>query len=110
MKEKIKEINELLEKVALKMDLKVGELVKKIPVMTEETISILKFSLSEKTNESEDEWIKVSPKALLELKGITHPHWEDAYSPQRFNEIIKDADSGVTFAFYWNEGFLCWER
>lgn len=105
-----KKINELLEKVALKMNLKREEVAKKLPVMGEEAISILNFSLLEKTNESETEWVKVSPNTLLELKQVTHPSWEDAYSPQRFKEVISDANAGITFAFYWNEGFLCWER
>lgn len=110
MNKKNKQINELLEKVGLKMNFKREEVAKKLPVFGEEVIKVLNFSLEEKLNESEDEWIKVSPNTLLELKGIVHPNWEDAYSSQRFKEVIEDANSGLTFAFYCNEGFLCWER
>lgn len=110
MNEKNKQINELLEKVALEMNLKIEEVAKKLPVFGEEVIKVLNLSLKEKTNKSEDEWIKVSPNTLLELKGIVHPNWGDAYTPQQFKEVIKDANAGVRFAFYWENGFLCWER
>lgn len=110
MREINKQINELFEKVALKMNLKREEVVKKLPVFGEEVIKVLNFSLEEITNENEDVWIKVSPNTLLELKGIVHPNWNDVYSPQQFKEVIKDANAGVTFTFYWSEGFLCWER
>lgn len=90
------------------MNLKRQEVAKKLPVLSEETIQILEFSLKNKGNQ--DEWINVSANTLIELKGIVHPSWEDAYLPRRFKEVIEDIKADITFAFYWKEGFLCWER
>lgn len=81
----------------------------RLPVLGIESILVLEFSFLEKIND-DTEWIKVSPNTLLELKPITHPNWEDAYSKHRWNEVVNDANLGITFAFYWKDGFLCWER
>lgn len=104
---KTKEINDLLEQIALKMNLSRLEVATKMKVLDDELISILEFSLSEKNNE--DEWIRCSPNSLLALKPIMHPAWDEVYR-YRFKEVASDAKNGITFAFYWKDGFLCWER
>lgn len=109
MNEQNKKINDLLEEVALKMNLQRDEVAKKLPVIDDEIIAALNFSLSAKANES-DKWLPVTPNTLLALKSIMHPKWSDAYSPKEFQNVSADATAGVTFAFYWSDGYLCWER
>jgi len=110
MNEKNKKINELLENIALKMNVSRESVAKKLNVLDDELIQILEFSLLEKDGTSGAEFIKCTPSSLLALKPIMHPEWEDAYSPKRFKEAVNDANNGITFAFYWKDGFLCWER
>jgi len=109
MNEENKKINALLEQIAIKMNTSRPEVSKKLKVLDNELISILEFSLSEKVG-NDDEWIKCSPNSLLALKPIMHPEWDEAYQPRRFKEAANDAKNGITFAFYWKECFLCWER
>ena len=111
MNVKNQQINSLIERIAVKMNLTKQQVAKKLPILDDLTISVLESSLLEKANEgTEDEFIKCNSNVLNNIKGIMHPSWEDAYSPKRLNDALKDYNSGVTFAFYWNDGYLCWER
>jgi len=58
------------------------------------------------------EWVSCSRQSLLAIRPIIHSDWElQIYcDSQELERACADADSGVTFAFYWREGRLCWER
>ena len=99
----------IYDNISSRMNLSKQEVVKKLPIIDNKMMEVLEFSFLEKVNE-EGDWIKISPNALKHLKPIVHPMWESAYELNNFKEVSKDANSGVTFAFYWKDGFLCWER
>lgn len=102
-------MNEIYDNISLKMNLSKEEVVKKLPIIDNQMFEILEFSFLEKADE-EGDWLKINSNVLKKLKPIVHPFWEYVYEPNNFKEVSKDANSGVTFAFYWKDGFLCWER
>lgn len=106
MKDKNKKINDLLDKVSQEMKIERMEVSKKLQVIDDGIIAALECSFIN----SDDNWIDVTSDTLLALKPIMHPNWEQAYSKDQFVYAAKEANQGVTFAFYWNDGFLCWER
>lgn len=61
----------------------------------------------------EDTWVPVANvQDLKDLRSITHESWiaSDVDNPDHWDEVDKDVKGGVTFAFYWQDGALCWER
>ncbi|MBO9614197.1 MAG: hypothetical protein J7619_15940 [Dyadobacter sp.] len=59
----------------------------------------------------EDTWVPVaSVQDLKDLLPITHELWIVPDAPNHWDEVERDVKGGVTFAFYWQEGALCWER
>ena len=90
------------------------EINKLIPVSDEKTSSALidSFENSKKRmNNEETRWTKVTASTLKELRGICHPEWEtNVYQTKELQKAYNDADFGVTFAFYWKDKRLCWER
>lgn len=73
-----------------------------------------KNAIAEETGDDDgDEWVKVKdPQDLLDLAPITHELWSPNIEedPEQWQAVIKDVNDGVTFAFYWQEDALCWER
>lgn len=58
----------------------------------------------------EDFWVPVSDvQDLKDMTPITHELWRPT-DEETWQSAEKDAKDGVTFAFFWQENALCWER
>lgn len=60
--------------------------------------------------DDEHSWMVIpDPQILIDMKPITHPLWLEDWD-FGWEEVLKDIAGGVTFAFYWKENYLAWER
>lgn len=83
-------------------------------VVTDELLPFLECAeINARAEESEDDsWIPVPNADLLKaVKPLMDPECHDVFEEaDRWAEVVKDVNGGVTFAFYWNGEYLNWER
>lgn len=61
------------------------------------------------SEEDDGAWVATDENILIEFKPITHPLWIEDWDFE-WKEVKKHIANGVTFAFYWKENYLAWER
>lgn len=72
--------------------------------------SVFEFIESGVTHGSDD-WVKVPDvNFLICVKHLTDSMWHNSFDEPFYNQLVKDIESGITFAFYIENGLLGWER
>jgi len=80
--------------------------------VTDDLIPFIECAENNAKDSDEDFWIPVNDANLLKkLRPIMDPEFTEVFDEaDQWEEVVKDVKGGVTFAFYWNDKFINWER
>jgi len=77
----------------------------------DETINQVFEFIDRETIDGRGDWVKLPDLNFLYcVKHLTDSMWHESFEEPFYRQLEKDIRSGVTFAFYIENGLLAWER